>query len=216
MKRCHSGNADYPQQDNCLKVNNFDNQVGLEDIVMTEEAAAADRQWFVLRDLTRPIAKLPGYMRLQQAGIEVFTPMKWTVSKIGGKKVRRHIPVIHDLLFAHATRAELDPVIERTDTLQYRFMKGHKYREPMTVGHCEMDIFIAAVSSVETPEYYTPGELTTLSYGKKIRLICDGIMNGYEGRLLSIKGSRKKRLIVEIPGFIAAAIEIEPQYIEFI
>lgn len=107
-----------PRQDNCLNVNNFGNQVGLEDIVMTEETAGADRQWFVLRDLTRPIAKLPGYMRLQQAGIEVFTPMKWTVSKIGGKKVRRHIPVIHDLLFAHATRAELDPLIERTDTLQ--------------------------------------------------------------------------------------------------
>ena len=53
---------------------------------MTTPDAVDRKQWFVLRDLTRPIAKQPGYMRVQQAGLEVFTPMKWVVSQVNGRK----------------------------------------------------------------------------------------------------------------------------------
>ena len=72
--------------------------------------------WFVLRDLTRPIAKLPGYLQLSQQGFEVFTPMKWTIREAGGRQQRIQIPVIHDLLFVHSTREKLDPVIDKTNT----------------------------------------------------------------------------------------------------
>lgn len=34
-----------------------------------------------------------------------------------------------------------------------------------------------------------------------------------EGNLLFIRGSRKKRLIVEIPGFLTAAVEVDPEFI---
>lgn len=50
------------------------------------------RNWFVLRDLTRSIAKLPGYLRVQQAGLEVFTPMKWVVSGKSDKKDKKAGP----------------------------------------------------------------------------------------------------------------------------
>lgn len=105
-------------------------------------------------------------MRVQQAGLEAFTPMKWVVGIVAGRKTRRKTPVIHDLLFVHATRDELDPLIDKTDTLQYRFIKGAAYRQPMTVRPGEMDRFIAAATATDTPKYYTPDELTNLSYGK--------------------------------------------------
>ena len=183
---------------------------------MTASQSPDIKQWFVLRDLTRPIAKLPGYMRVQQSGLEVFTPMKWVVGIVAGRKTRRKTPVIHDLLFVHATRDELDPLIDKTDTLQYRFIKGAAYRQPMTVRPGEMERFIAAATATDTPKYYTPDEITNLSYGKQVRLVCDGIMNGYEGKLLAIRGSRKKKLVIEMPGLLAVEYEVSPEYIQFI
>ncbi len=183
---------------------------------MTTPDSVDRMQWFVLRDLTRPIAKQPGYMRVQQAGLEVFTPMKWVVSQVNGRKTRRKIPAIHDLLFVHATREELDPVIDKTDTLQYRFVKGAAYRQPMTVHEAEMNRFIAAATATDTPKYYTPDEITKLAYGKRVRLVCDGIMNGYEGKLLAIRGSRKKKLVIEMPGLLAVEYEVSPEYVQFV
>ena len=185
---------------------------------MAEPASESvdEKQWFVLRDLTRPIAKLPGHLRVQQAGLEVFTPMKWVVSDRQGKKVRKLTPVIHDLLFVHATKEELTPLINKTDTLQFRYLKGKGYCVPMTVRDKDMGRFIEAVKATDSPQYYTPSELTALSYGKKVRLICDGVMNGYEGKLLSVKGSRKKRLIIEVPGILAVVYEVSPDFIQFV
>lgn len=126
---------------------------------MTTPDSVNRMQWFVLRDLTRPIAKQPGYMRVQQAGLEVFTPMKWVVSQVNGRKTRRKIPAIHDLLFVHATREELDPVIDKTDTLQYLFVKGGAYRQPMTVHEAEMNRFIAAATATDTLNITPPTSL---------------------------------------------------------
>lgn len=128
---------------------------------MTASQSPDTKQWFVLRDLTRPIAKLPGYMRVQQAGLEVFTPMKWVVGIVAGRKTRRKTPVIHDLLFVHATRDELDPLIDKTDTLQYRFIKGAAYRQPMTVRPGEMERFIAAATATDTLNITPPTNLPT-------------------------------------------------------
>lgn len=85
----------------------------------------------------------------------------------------------------------------------------------MIVRDKEMDQFILAVTSTKTPVYYRPGELTNMMYGKKIRIV-GGMLDGFEGRLLSVKGMKKRRLIVEIPGLITAAIEVEADYIQVI
>lgn len=85
----------------------------------------------------------------------------------------------------------------------------------MTVRKDEMDKFIFAVNNVKTINYYKPGELTAAMYGKKVRIV-GGILDRYEGRLLSIKGMRKRRLIVELSGLVTAAVEVEPDFIQFI
>ena len=48
----------------------------------------SDKQWFVMRDLTRPIAKRPAYVMLEEMGIEYYTPMISKVVVRGGKRVR--------------------------------------------------------------------------------------------------------------------------------
>lgn len=175
----------------------------------------SEKQWFVMRDLKRRTSNSLAIHDLATAGLEVFTPMTQMVMKIGGRLQRRDVPVIQDLLFVHETKENLDPVVKLTPTLQYRYLRGKTMDEPTTVRDEEMDRFIFAVSNSETPIYYKPGEITESMFGKSVH-IYGGRLDGYQGRLLSIKGMRKRRLIVELPGLLAAAVEVEPDFIHFV
>lgn len=173
------------------------------------------KQWFVMRDLKRRNANNLAIHDLADAGLEVFTPMTQMVMKIGGRLQRRDVPLIQDLLFVHETKASLDPYVDRLPTLQYRYQRGRSVNEPMTVGTEEMDRFIFAINHTESPIFYKPGELTESMYGKPVRIV-GGILDNYEGRLLSIRGKRKKHLIIELPNLIAAAVEVDPEYIRLL
>lgn len=175
-----------------------------------------DRHWFVLRDLKRQYSKLPAYKQLEEAGVHVFTPLTPRIRITGGKRTRVVVPVIPDLLFAHSTRAELDPIVARTDTLQYRFRRGGKYCEPMTVPPVDMACFIAAVGSAPSVRYYQPSEVTPDMVGARIRLICDGPLDGYTGHLLKLRGTARRHLLVQLPGLLTAAVEVSPSYIQLL
>lgn len=171
-----------------------------------------EKHWFVMRDLTRSNAKLPAYKLLDEKGIENFTPMTQKIFERHGKRERRIVPFIHDLIFVHDSRKVLDPIVEKVETLQYRFLKG---RKPMTVRDKEMDAFKAVVMSSPTVCYYRSDEITAAMRRRKIRII-GGSFNGCEGYLLSVRGSKHRRLLVELPMVIAAAVEVEPEYIQVI
>lgn len=175
----------------------------------------AEKQWFVMRDLKRRNSNTLAIHELAQAGLEVFTPMTQMIMTIGGRRQRRDVPVIQDLLFVHETKQSIDPYVDRCRTLQYRYMLGKTKDEPMTVREADMERFIHAVNHTDTPRYYRPGELTETMCGKRVA-IRSGALDGYEGRLLSIKGMRKRRLIVELPGLITAAVEVNPDYIQLL
>lgn len=162
-----------------------------------------------MRDLTRPNALRPAYIALGELGYQVFTPLRETVSQTGGSRRKVMVPFIHDLLFVRARRSRLDETVRTTPTLQYRFVKGMPYGTPMTVGTDDMERFIAAVSGGKPTRYYSPGEITPDMYGRRVRMICSGPLNGYEGRLMRMRGSGKKRLIVALPGLLAASVEID-------
>ena len=173
------------------------------------------KQWFVMRDLKRRNSNRIALHDLSDAGLEVFTPMTRMVMTIGGRKQKRDVPVIQDLLFVHEAKSKIDPFVEKYLNLQYRYVYGKTINEPMTVRDEDMERFIRAVSNTEQPLYFKPGEITPAMYGKKVRIM-GGMLDSYEGRLLSVKGMRKRRLIVELPGIITAAVEVEPDYIQLI
>lgn len=175
----------------------------------------SEPRWFVMRDLKRRNANNLAIHDLTKAGLEVFTPMTQMVMNIGGKRQRRDVPVIQDLLFVHETKTALDPFVAKYPNLQYRYQLGKTINEPMTVPDAEMHRFMHAVGTTDEPLYYRPGELTEAMHGKNVRII-GGLLNGYEGRLLSVKGMRKRRLIVEIPGLVTAAVEVEPEFTQLI
>ena len=171
--------------------------------------------WYVMRDLKRANAKLPAYMMLGDLEFEVFVPMKWQLAAKHGKHIREQVPFLRDLLFVHSTREKLDPVVAKTDTLQYRYVRGGKYCDPMKVGNGEMQRFIQAVSWSENPVYYLPGEIPTSMYGRKVRII-GGELDGHEGTLLKVRGLHKKRILVELPHLLSASVDLEPEFVKFV
>ena len=66
-------------------------------------------QWYVLRDLSRPNAKLSAFEKLTERGVRCFTPMVKKPIERRGKHGWKDVPYIRDLLFAHSTRDVLDP-----------------------------------------------------------------------------------------------------------
>lgn len=164
--------------------------------------------WFVMRDLKRANAKEPAYLQLRNAGFEVFTPLKRVLTLQRGQRIRREVPCIRDLLFVHDRQSAIDPIVAKTPTLQYRYKKGAAYCTPMTVPDPEMERFIRAVNTSENPHYFLPGELTPAMCGHLVQ-ITGGTFDGYTGVLLSVRGSKTRRLVVELPGFLSVGVELE-------
>lgn len=171
-------------------------------------------QWFVMRDLKRQNAKLPAYKLLNGMGIKVFTPMVWRLVIRHGKRCREEVPFVQDLLFVQGTRQTVDPIVEKYYTLQYRYVRG-SYKKPMTVKESDMQRFIHAVESVDKPRYYTPEEISSEMVGRRVRIV-GGPLDGYEGHLQKMRGAHIKRLFIELHNLLAAAIEVQPEYIQFL
>lgn len=171
-------------------------------------------RWFAMRDLTRSNARNPAYKMLEDAQFEVFTPMTRRLAVRQGRRITEEVPFMHDLLFVHASREALNPVVDKTDTLQYRFVYGG-FCEPMVVPDADMERFIHAVRTSDVSRYFRPEEITPEMYGRHVRIV-GGNLDGYEGSLLAARGSKYRHLLVELPNFITAAVKVQPDWIEII
>lgn len=191
-----------------LHNNHPDMQGTMQSVKETTEL----RQWFVMRDLKRGNAKQPAYKLLGELKIRFFTPMVWKLRIRQGKRVRQQVPFMPDLLFVYDSRKVLDPLVEQIATLQYRFVKGGNH-QPMTVRNADMERFIRAVDAMNNPCFYTPEEINPDMLGKKVRIV-GGLLDGYEGCLQKMQGSRIKRLFVELPNLLTAAVEVQPEFIQ--
>ena len=176
-------------------------------------------RWYVLRDLARPNAKNPAYKELQtMPEMEdcVFIPMKQRVFIESGKRVARSVPYMSDLIFVHKTKETLDPIVRRMPLLQFRYVRGGKQYEVMSVSHIEFERFRHAVMQTENVEYFSYEEVSPQLYGRHIRII-GGQLDGFEGRLMSKRGSKHKRLLIDLQECnLSAAIQVETEYIQLL
>lgn len=179
---------------------------------------ASHREWYVLRDLKRSNSRMRGYRLLQDLlgnQAEVFTPLVQRTFLRKGRRELVDVPFISDLLFVKAYRTQLDPIIEATPFLQYRFVKGCRWNDPMTVRSEEMQRFMNVVRGHSPYRYYRPEEVTPKLYGQTITIV-GGELDGMEGRLMTVRGSKTRRLIVELQGLLAVGVEVHPDYIRLV
>lgn len=181
---------------------------------LPNEESGERRQWFVLCDMKPVHAKLPAYKLLAMRGIVCFTPMHERVFTQGGKRRRELVPVVQDLLFARSTLSVLTPIIEATPTLRYRFVRNYHNRH-MTVPDEEMERFMRAVNTADSLRYYRPDEITPAMLGRTVRIV-GGPLDGYEGRLLKLRGTRIRRLLVELPNLLSVGVDVSPEYVEVV
>lgn len=189
-------------------------QSDVQETIQSVVKITESPQWFVMRDLKRGNAKQPAYKLLGELKIRFFTPMVWKLRIRQGKRIRQQVPFIPDLLFVYDSRKVLDPIVERIAMLQYRFVKGGNH-QPMTVRNADMERFIRAVDAMNNPCFYTPEEIKPDMLGKNVRIV-GGLLDGYEGRLQKMQGSRIKRLFVELPNLLTAAVEVQPEFIQLL
>ena len=173
-------------------------------------------RWYVLRDLARPNAKNPAYKRLQampEMKDCVFIPMKQRIFREFGKRVVRFIPFMPDLVFVHKSKEELDTIVRDMELLQYRYVRGGKQFEAMSVRAEDFKKFKDAVEQTDNVEYYSYEAVSPRIYGKQIRII-GGHLNGFEGRLMSNRGSKSKRLLIDLKECnLSAAFQVESEFI---
>ena len=158
--------------------------------------------------------KVGAYLMFKDKGIEFFTPMVHKLLTIHGKREDREVPFMQDLLFVKETKEKLDIIVEAIPTLQYRYKLGVQHT-PIVVRNTDMERFIKAVEATENPKYYRPEEITPDMLNRKIRII-GGQLDGYIGTLVTTRGSKTKRLLVELPMLLAAAVDVETEFIQLI
>lgn len=78
----------------------------------------------------------------------------------------------------------------------------------MTVPADDMQRFITASQSVPQPTYYLPSQIKPTCIGRQAQVI-GGPLNGLTGRILTIPGSKNRRLIIELPSLITAAVPVD-------
>lgn len=169
------------------------------------------KHWFAMRVTYSREVKMK--QLLEEQGIECFIPMRYQTKVIRGKKAKILKPVIHNLLFAHATSTKLHEVKKCYDYLQYMINREHK---KIIVPDAQMQTFIAVTGTYDDQLIWIdPGNLN-LAKGTRVRITA-GDFEGQEGVFVKVKGARDKRVVIAIQGVIAVAMAtLHPSLIEVI
>ena len=152
---------------------------------------------------------------IRNYGLEAFVPLKYHIKTIKRQKHRALVPAMPGLMFAKGTLDELQEYIQNHAYFNVYLRKStfSNKEDYLTVRNKDMEDFIAATEDHEAHiTYFRPDEIN-LQAGDRIR-VKGGIYDGKEGIVMRIKGKRNKHLVVQIPGMLVAAIEIEPELVE--
>lgn len=170
-----------------------------------------EKHWFAMRVTYSREVKMKEI--LEERGIECFIPMRYETKVIHGKKAKILKPVIHNLLFAHATKTKIQEVKKYYEYLQYMINREH---QKIIVPDTQMQTFIAVAGTYDDQLIWVNPEDLNLKKGTRVRITA-GDFAGQEGTFVKVKGARDKRVVIAIQGVIAVAMAtLHPSLIEVI
>ncbi|MBP5687580.1 MAG: UpxY family transcription antiterminator [Muribaculaceae bacterium] len=176
-------------------------------INITEEPEA--KVWYAIRVTFNREMKVKDDLDLR--GIESFVPMKYVMGTRRGRRVKKLVPSIHNLIFFHIEPSVMKKY-KATTKMPIRYIMNPATKKPVVVPEHEMKNFIAVAGTYEEQlEYITPkpGQFTR---GDRVRIL-GGPFEGAEGVLQRVKGD--SRVIVSIMGLVAVATTtIHPSLLE--
>ena len=202
-----------------IKADNRHEVIGVQRVTrisMPQEYAPAPqndekKHWYAMRVTYSREVKMKE--NLEQRGIECFIPMRYHTRVIRGRKVKILKPVIHNLLFAHASKTEIQEAKKYYEYLQYMIDREH---QKIIVPDTQMQTFIAVAGTYDDQLIWINPEDLNLKKGTRVRITA-GDFAGQEGTFVKVKGARDKRVVIAVQGVIAVAMAtLHPSLIEVI
>lgn len=183
----------------------------INDINTTDAPLKEPEQkvWYAIRVTFNREMKVKDDLDLR--GIESFIPMKYVMGTRRGRRVKKLVPTIHNLIFFHI-EPSLMKQYKATTRLPIRYIMNPATKKPVVVPEREMKNFIAVAGTYEEQLVYItpkPGQFTR---GDRVRIL-GGPFEGAEGVLQRVKGD--SRVIVTVQGLVAVATTaIHPSLLE--
>ena len=179
------------------------------DIIKGAEQEPEAKVWYAIRVTFNREMKVKDDLDLR--GIECFIPMKYVMSTRRGRRVKKLVPTIHNLIFFHIEPSVMKEYKANT-RLPIRYIMNPATKKPVVVPEREMKNFIAVAGTYEEQLVYItpkPGQFTR---GDRVRIL-GGPFEGAEGVLQRVKGD--SRVVVSIKGLVAVATtSIHPSLLE--
>ncbi|WP_455592653.1 UpxY family transcription antiterminator [Bacteroides sp.] len=170
-----------------------------------------DIHWYALRVTYSRELTFKEY--LDGAGIENFIPMHYEYVTKGDRRVRKLVPVVHNLVFVRSSREHINRMKDEL-SLPIRYIMNKETNHPIVVPERQMHHFIAVAGTNEEQLVYLEPTAVAFRKGQRVR-VTGGVFEGVEGEFIRVKNDR--RVMVSIQGVMAVATTfIHPSFIELI
>lgn len=149
---------------------------------------------------------------LKLLSIESFVPVYYKKVKIKGRNKIVPTAAIPNLIFVLADQIELEKAKGKIDYLHNMLVKSEgraDVLEPIIVDDRAMREFMQVVADAHEKVRYVDTALNKqiISEGTKVRVI-SGQYEGYQGVLCRPKGSRSKKVLIDLAGFAMVEMPI--------
>lgn len=174
-----------------------------------------DSVWYAMKASYGKALKAKALLDLMH--IENYIPMRYEKKKIAGRNKIISIPVISNLIFIKCDLSQLNEIKRDIIFLHNMLNKGDEGNvlEPIIIPDMAMRRFMTVVSDAGENVKYVDAEINRqiISSGTRVR-IKGGKYEGYEGVLCRPKGSRAKKVLIDLCGI--APVEIQAVDIELL
>ncbi|CCZ47239.1 MAG TPA: UpxY family transcription antiterminator [Mediterranea massiliensis] len=145
---------------------------------------------------------------LDEQGTVNFVPMRYELVEKEGRKSRKLVPAVHNLVFVHTSRRGLESLCSHPELpVPVRYFYSRETRRPLVIPDNQMQNFIAVAGNYEESVLYLDPVDLQLSKGTRVR-ITGGVFEGVEGVFIRVRHDR--RVVVCIEGITAVATTFVP------
>ena len=167
------------------------------------------KQWFAIRVTFNREMKVKA--DLDARGIECFIPMKYTMCVRRGRRMKRLVPSIHNVIFFHIEPSAMKAYKANTQ-MPIRYIMNPATKRPVVVPEQQMRNFIAVAGTCDEQLEYLEVKPGRFSRGDHVRVL-GGPFAGAVGVLQRVRGNQ--RVVVSIEGVVAVATAfLHPSLVE--